>query len=87
MRMDYGQPVRFGVFVTPLANEHGVRFEGSFYQLLGSHSGPGPAHPVRICRGAYKPRMRSIVGRLADGWEVAPKVRKEVESRRARRAD
>jgi alkanesulfonate monooxygenase SsuD/methylene tetrahydromethanopterin reductase-like flavin-dependent oxidoreductase (luciferase family) len=27
-----------------------------------------PAHPIGIWLGAYKPRMLSLVGRLADGW-------------------
>jgi alkanesulfonate monooxygenase SsuD/methylene tetrahydromethanopterin reductase-like flavin-dependent oxidoreductase (luciferase family) len=45
-----------------------VRFEGRFYQLAGVNSGPPPAHPVGIWLGAYRPRMLSLVGRLADGW-------------------
>ncbi|HKV86744.1 MAG TPA: LLM class flavin-dependent oxidoreductase [Candidatus Dormibacteraeota bacterium] len=45
-----------------------VRFDGRFYQLAGVNAGPRPAHPIGIWLGAYKPRMLSIVGRLADGW-------------------
>jgi alkanesulfonate monooxygenase SsuD/methylene tetrahydromethanopterin reductase-like flavin-dependent oxidoreductase (luciferase family) len=50
------------------SGQHGIRFEGKFYQLAGAHSGPVPAHPIGIWLGAYKPRMLSLVGRLADGW-------------------
>src|SRR5205809_6301399 len=50
------------------SGEHGIRFDGSFYSLTGAHSGPLPAHPIGIWLGAYKPRMLSIIGRLADGW-------------------
>ena len=46
----------------------GVQFDGRFYQLAGVHAGPVPAHPIGIWLGAYKPRMLSLVGRLADGW-------------------
>ena len=45
-----------------------VRFEGRFYRLEGVNAGPPPAHPIGIWLGAYKPRMLSLVGRLADGW-------------------
>src|SRR5207253_6747739 len=51
-----------------LERQHGIRFEGNFYPLAGAHSGPVPAHPMGIWLGAYKPRMLSVVGRLADGW-------------------
>ena len=76
----YGGPVRTpGESVSALeeaiqvirlmwSGEHGIRFEGKFYPLAGAHSGPVPAHPIGIWLGAYKPRMLSIVGRLADGW-------------------
>ena len=50
------------------SGQHGVRFEGKHYQLAGAHSGPLPAHPIGLWLGAYKPRMLSLVGRLADGW-------------------
>ena len=50
------------------SGQHGIRFEGKFYPLAGAHSGPIPAHPFGIWLGAYKPRMLSLVGRLADGW-------------------
>src|SRR5205823_8805294 len=50
------------------SGQHGIRFDGRFYSLTGAHSGPLPAHPIGIWLGAYKPRMLSIVGRLADGW-------------------
>jgi alkanesulfonate monooxygenase SsuD/methylene tetrahydromethanopterin reductase-like flavin-dependent oxidoreductase (luciferase family) len=50
------------------SGQHGIRFEGTFYSLSGAHSGPLPVHPIGIWLGAYKPRMLSIIGRLADGW-------------------
>ena len=48
--------------------ERSVSFDGSHYSLSGLHPGPAPAHPIGIWLGAYKPRMLSIIGRLADGW-------------------
>ncbi|HEY0831388.1 MAG TPA: LLM class flavin-dependent oxidoreductase, partial [Candidatus Dormibacteraeota bacterium] len=45
-----------------------LHFEGKFYRLEGARSGPVPVHPIGIWLGAYRPRMLSIVGRLADGW-------------------
>src|SRR5712692_3225211 len=50
------------------SGQHGIRFDGKFYHLAGAHSGPVPAHPIGIWLGAYKPRMLTLVGRLADGW-------------------
>jgi alkanesulfonate monooxygenase SsuD/methylene tetrahydromethanopterin reductase-like flavin-dependent oxidoreductase (luciferase family) len=50
------------------SGRHGIKFDGEFYHLSGAHSGPVPAHPVGIWLGAYRPRMLSLVGRLADGW-------------------
>ncbi len=50
------------------SGERGVRFEGEHYQLTGVNTGPKPAHPIGIWLGAYKPRMLSVVGRMADGW-------------------
>ena len=50
------------------SGQHGIKFEGKYYRLAGAHSGPLPAHPVGIWLGAYRPRMLSIIGRLADGW-------------------
>jgi alkanesulfonate monooxygenase SsuD/methylene tetrahydromethanopterin reductase-like flavin-dependent oxidoreductase (luciferase family) len=46
----------------------GLRFDGKFYQLAGVQSGPVPAHPIGIWVGAAKPRMLSLIGRIADGW-------------------
>jgi alkanesulfonate monooxygenase SsuD/methylene tetrahydromethanopterin reductase-like flavin-dependent oxidoreductase (luciferase family) len=48
--------------------EHGIKFEGRYHHLAGAHSGPLPAHQIGIWLGAYKPRMLSLIGRLADGW-------------------
>jgi alkanesulfonate monooxygenase SsuD/methylene tetrahydromethanopterin reductase-like flavin-dependent oxidoreductase (luciferase family) len=50
------------------SGEHGIKFAGRYHHLAGAHSGPVPAHPIGIWLGAYKPRMLSLVGRLADGW-------------------
>ncbi|HEX2679963.1 MAG TPA: LLM class flavin-dependent oxidoreductase [Candidatus Dormibacteraeota bacterium] len=50
------------------SGEHGIRFDGKFYELAGAHSGPVPGHPIGIWLGAYRPRMLSLTGRLADGW-------------------
>jgi len=50
------------------SGERGARFEGRHYRVKGLHPGPPPAHPIEIWLGAYKPRMLSLTGRLADGW-------------------
>lgn len=50
------------------SGERGLRFEGRHYRLSGVNSGPKPAHDIGIWLGAYKPRMLSMAGRLADGW-------------------
>jgi alkanesulfonate monooxygenase SsuD/methylene tetrahydromethanopterin reductase-like flavin-dependent oxidoreductase (luciferase family) len=50
------------------SGQHGIRFDGKYYSLAGAHSGPAPAHPIGIWLGAYRPRMLSIIGRLADAW-------------------
>jgi alkanesulfonate monooxygenase SsuD/methylene tetrahydromethanopterin reductase-like flavin-dependent oxidoreductase (luciferase family) len=50
------------------SGERGLRFDGKFYQLAGVQSGPVPAHQIGIWVGAYKPRMLSLIGRIADGW-------------------
>jgi alkanesulfonate monooxygenase SsuD/methylene tetrahydromethanopterin reductase-like flavin-dependent oxidoreductase (luciferase family) len=50
------------------SGERGLRFDGKFYQLAGVQSGPVPSHEIGIWVGAYKPRMLSLIGRIADGW-------------------
>ena len=50
------------------SGQHGIRFDGKFYPLAGAHSGPIPQTPIGIWIGGYKPRMLSVIGRLADGW-------------------
>lgn len=50
------------------SGQHGIKFTGKFYSLAGAHSGPVPTHPIGIWLGAYRPRMLSLIGRLADGW-------------------
>jgi alkanesulfonate monooxygenase SsuD/methylene tetrahydromethanopterin reductase-like flavin-dependent oxidoreductase (luciferase family) len=44
------------------------RLDGEHYRLVGAKPGPFPVHDVSIWLGAYKPRMLSLTGRLADGW-------------------
>src|SRR4029450_7059984 len=46
----------------------GVRFDGTHYRVNGAKRGPAPAHDVGIWVGAYKPKMLSLIGRVADGW-------------------
>ena len=65
------------------SGQHGIRFEGKFYQLGGAHSGPLPEHPIGIWLGGYRPRMLSLVGRLADGWVPSYGYLKEAELRDA----
>lgn len=50
------------------SGERNLRFDGRFYQLSGVNAGPKPSHHMSIWLGAYKPRILSITGRLADGW-------------------
>jgi alkanesulfonate monooxygenase SsuD/methylene tetrahydromethanopterin reductase-like flavin-dependent oxidoreductase (luciferase family) len=50
------------------SGQRGLRFEGKFYSLHGVHSGPKPAHTIRLWIGAYGPRMLDLTGRLGDGW-------------------
>ena len=50
------------------SGERAVHFDGKHYRLDGLHTGPAPAHRIGIWLGAYKPRMLSLVGRMADGW-------------------
>jgi len=50
------------------SGQRGVRFQGKHYQLRGAHTGPVPAHLMEIWIGGNKPRMLSLIGRLADGW-------------------
>lgn len=46
----------------------GVRVTGTYYQVNGTKRGPAPAHQIGIWLGAYKPRILSLTGWLADGW-------------------
>ena len=50
------------------SGQRGVSFKGKHYQLKGAHSGPFPAHPIKIWVGAYGPRMLALTGSQADGW-------------------
>ena len=50
------------------SGERGVRYEGRHYQLAGLHTGPTPAHDIKIWVGASGPRMLDLIGRKADGW-------------------
>ncbi|MFG2041968.1 LLM class flavin-dependent oxidoreductase [Dactylosporangium sp. NPDC048998] len=49
-------------------NDRSARVDGEHYRLQGAHPGPGAAHDIGIWVGGYKPRMLSLIGRLADGW-------------------
>lgn len=46
----------------------GVQHDGEHYQVRGAKRGPAPAHDVPIWVGAYKPKMLTLTGTLADGW-------------------
>jgi len=61
------------------SGQHGIKFEGRFHHLAGAHSGPVPPHAIGIWLGAYRPRMLSLVGRLADGWVPSYGYMKEPE--------
>jgi alkanesulfonate monooxygenase SsuD/methylene tetrahydromethanopterin reductase-like flavin-dependent oxidoreductase (luciferase family) len=50
------------------SGERTITFEGRYYSVKGLHPGPAPEHRIGIWIGAYKPRMLSLIGRLADGW-------------------
>jgi alkanesulfonate monooxygenase SsuD/methylene tetrahydromethanopterin reductase-like flavin-dependent oxidoreductase (luciferase family) len=50
------------------SEERYVRFDGEFYTLRGMRPGPRPVHQIEIWLGAYRPRMLTLIGRLADGW-------------------
>jgi len=45
-----------------------LSYAGKHYQVKGLHAGPMPAHDIPIWLGAYKPRMLTIAGQLADAW-------------------
>jgi alkanesulfonate monooxygenase SsuD/methylene tetrahydromethanopterin reductase-like flavin-dependent oxidoreductase (luciferase family) len=45
-----------------------IRIAGKYCSMMGAQGGPSPAHDVEIWVGAFKPRMLSLTGRLADGW-------------------
>jgi alkanesulfonate monooxygenase SsuD/methylene tetrahydromethanopterin reductase-like flavin-dependent oxidoreductase (luciferase family) len=61
------------------SGQHGIKFEGRYHHLAGAHSGPVPSHAIGIWLGAYRPRMLSLVGRLADGWVPSYGYMKEPE--------
>lgn len=50
------------------SGERGLRYDGDHYQLNGMHSGPTPAHDIKIWVGARGPRMLDLIGRKGDGW-------------------
>jgi alkanesulfonate monooxygenase SsuD/methylene tetrahydromethanopterin reductase-like flavin-dependent oxidoreductase (luciferase family) len=45
-----------------------VRIKGTHYRLAGAKPGPFPVHPIGIWVGAYRDRMLTLIGRVADGW-------------------
>ncbi len=50
------------------SGQRGIRFDGQYYQLKGTHAGPQPAHAVGIWIGAIHARMLALTGQLGDGW-------------------
>jgi alkanesulfonate monooxygenase SsuD/methylene tetrahydromethanopterin reductase-like flavin-dependent oxidoreductase (luciferase family) len=50
------------------SGERNLRFEGKHYHLRGAHSGPAPAHPIRIWLGVNGDRALKLTGQVADGW-------------------
>jgi alkanesulfonate monooxygenase SsuD/methylene tetrahydromethanopterin reductase-like flavin-dependent oxidoreductase (luciferase family) len=50
------------------SGERSIDLRGTYYTVAGLHPGPAPAHEIGIWVGAYRPRMLSLAGRLADGW-------------------
>lgn len=50
------------------SGQRGLRVDGDHYRLDGVHSGPVPAHDIKIWSGAGGPRMLALTGELADGW-------------------
>ncbi|MCR2810545.1 MULTISPECIES: LLM class flavin-dependent oxidoreductase [unclassified Microbacterium] len=42
--------------------------DGAYYPVMNGQRGPRPAHPIPVWVGAYKPRMLTLTGALADGW-------------------
>lgn len=59
------------------SGERNLRFEGQHYKLRGAHSGPVPAHPIRIWLGVYGPRALKLAGKVADGW--VPSFRGDIQ--------
>ncbi|GAB1508077.1 LLM class flavin-dependent oxidoreductase [Actinophytocola sp. KF-1] len=41
---------------------------GAHHSVRDVHTGPHPAHPIRIWVGSQGPRSFALTGRLADGW-------------------
>ena len=50
------------------SGQRSVRYDGTHYQLAGSHPGPQPLHEIGRWIGAVGPRMLRLVGRRATGW-------------------
>lgn len=50
------------------STERSANVDGRHYRLRGAHPGPGAAHEIGIWIGGYRPRMLSLIGRVADGW-------------------
>jgi alkanesulfonate monooxygenase SsuD/methylene tetrahydromethanopterin reductase-like flavin-dependent oxidoreductase (luciferase family) len=50
------------------SGERTITFQGRFYSVRGLHPGPAPLHRIEIWIGALRPRMLTLIGRLADGW-------------------
>ncbi len=68
------------------SGERSVTFKGEHYQVVGTHPGPVPMHPINIWVGAVGPKMMKLIGRVGDGWipslrNVAPDKILELQQR------
>ena len=45
-----------------------LRHNGEYYQAMGTHPGPVPAHQIGLWFGVIGPRALRLTGELADGW-------------------
>lgn len=59
------------IVVKGLLTEKTFSFEGKHFRLLEAVCEPKPPGPVPIWVGGFRPRVLSIAGRLADGFNVA----------------
>jgi len=55
----------------PTPTDQTVNFSGQHYQLVNTHPGPAPAHPIGIWLGALRPKMLRLTGQKADGLLIS----------------